>query len=128
GGGFRVLRRGRACVVVAVGPTLGPVLRATAGLDVTVLHAATVRPFDEITLRTAALAADHPDVVLVEPHLPGASARHVARTLVHVPHRLLALGLDGDEPGLADAVRRFPRQDPRDPRDPRDPLDPNGGV
>ena len=112
-GGFHVARRGRRCVVLAVGPALDPVLRATAGLDVTVLHAATVRPFDEITLRTAVLAADHPDVVLVDPCLPGASAHHVARTLLHVPHRLLALGPDpDDEHQPADAIRRFLRHAP----------------
>ncbi|MER6156976.1 hypothetical protein ABT147_15735 [Streptomyces sp. NPDC001868] len=72
---------------------------------------ATLRPFDEIGLRTAVLAADHADVVLVEPCLPGASAGHVAETLVHVPHRLLALGdADGlDKHGIAQAVRDFVR-------------------
>ncbi|MGW6605789.1 transketolase [Streptomyces sp. NPDC055036] len=108
-GGLQPLRRGRSCVVLAVGPTLEPVLRATAGLDVTVLYTATVRPFDDITLRTAVLAADHPDVVLVEPYRTGASAHLVARTLVHVPHRLLALGAGAAEGDIADAVRRFLR-------------------
>lgn len=110
-GGFQVVRPGLDGVVVAVGAALDPVLRATAGLDLAVLYAATLRPFDEIGLRTAVLAADHADVVLVEPCLPGASAGHVAATLVHVPHRLLALGdADGlDEHGMAQAVRDFMR-------------------
>ncbi|MCI3271751.1 transketolase family protein [Streptomyces cylindrosporus] len=95
-GGFRTIRQGRAGTVLAVGPTLDTVLRATAHRDVTVLYASTVRPFDEIALRTAVLAADHPDVVLVEPYLAGTSAHHVDRTLVHVPHRLLALGVSRD--------------------------------
>jgi transketolase len=96
-------------VVLAVGSTLDPVLRATAGLDLAVLYATTVRPFDEIGLRTAALAAGRADVVLVEPGLPGTSARQVAETLVHVPHRLLALGGADlrDEEALGRAVRGF---------------------
>lgn len=85
--------------------------RATAGPDLAVLHAATIRPFDETGLRTAVLAADHADVVLVEPCRPGASASHVAETFVHVPHRLPALGgADGpDDTGTALTVRDFTR-------------------
>jgi len=106
---FERVREGLGGVVLAFGPTLDPVLRATAGLDVTVLYATTVRPFDEIGLRTAALAADRADVVLVEPGRPGISAGHVAATLVHVPHRLLVLGAADtrDEPALGRAVRDF---------------------
>ncbi|WDF35503.1 transketolase [Streptomyces sp. T12] len=109
--GFELVREGFDGVVLAVGAALDPVLRATAGLDLAVLYAATVRPFDEVGLRTAVLAADHADVVLVEPGPPGLSARHVAETLVHVPHRLLPLGgADGlDEDVLARAVRDFLR-------------------
>ncbi|MGI5460605.1 transketolase [Streptomyces sp. CA-249302] len=108
---FQLVREGRAGVVLAVGAALDPVLRATADLDVSVLYGATIRPFDEIGLRTAVLAADHADVVLVEPGLPGTSARQVADTLVHVPHRLCALGgTDGlDEQALARIVRGFLR-------------------
>jgi transketolase len=109
--GFELVREGFGGVVAAVGATLDPVLRATAGLDLAVLYAATVRPFDEVGLRTAVLAADHADVVLVEPGQPGMSAACVARTLVHVPHRLLALGgTDAlDEADLARSVRAFLR-------------------
>jgi transketolase len=108
---FELVREGLDGVVLAVGATLDPVLRATAGLDLAVLYATTVRPFDEVGLRTAALAADRADLVLVEPGLPGTSAGQVARTLVHVPHRLLALGgADvGDEAALGRAVRDFLR-------------------
>lgn len=90
GAGLQVLRRGSGLTVVAVGPLLDPVLAATDGLDVTVLYAGTVRPFDGETLR-AVLA--EPAVVLVEPYLRGTSARFVADALVDVPHRLLALGV-----------------------------------
>ncbi|MEU6380651.1 transketolase [Streptomyces sp. NPDC046909] len=109
--GFQLVREGLEGVVAAVGATLDPVLRATEGLDLAVLYATTVRPFDEIGLRTAALAADRADVVLVEPGLAGTSAREVARTLVHVPHRLLALGGADvrDEAALGRAIRDFLR-------------------
>ncbi|KPI22173.1 hypothetical protein OK074_1011 [Actinobacteria bacterium OK074] len=108
---FQVVREGLGGVVLAVGAALDPVLRATAGLDLCVLYATTVRPFDEVGLRTAVLAADHADVVLAEPYRRGTCAAQVADTLVHVPHRLLALGApDGlDERRLARAVREFLR-------------------
>ncbi|WP_246203924.1 transketolase [Streptomyces tailanensis] len=80
--GFQLVRPGTEGVVLAVGPALDPVLTATAGLDLAVLYATTVRPFDEIGLRTAVLAADHADVILVEPCPPrrlGPSCRRDAR-------------------------------------------------
>ncbi|EFL27415.1 putative transketolase [Streptomyces himastatinicus ATCC 53653] len=45
-GRFLTVREGRDGVVVAVGPMLDGVLAAVEGLDVTVLYATTVRPFD----------------------------------------------------------------------------------
>ncbi|MBQ0852055.1 transketolase [Streptomyces sp. BH-SS-21] len=89
---FLTVREGRAGVVVAVGPLLGPVLAATEGLDVTVLYATTVRPFDAVTLRHATEGAS-PDVVLVEPYLAGTSVSAVNDALVDVPHRVLGLGV-----------------------------------
>ncbi|MEU8846525.1 hypothetical protein AB0C70_09865 [Streptomyces sp. NPDC048564] len=56
-------------------------LRATAGLDLAVRYAATVRPFDELGLRTAVLAAEHADIVLVEPGLPGLDEGALARAV-----------------------------------------------
>lgn len=61
--GFQVVKRGRAAVVVAVGPMLDTVVRATEQLDVTVLYAATIRPFDEAGLRPAVRQADQATVV-----------------------------------------------------------------
>jgi transketolase len=102
-GRFHVVRRGAGPTVLAVGPTLDPVLEAVAGLDVTVLYANVVRPFDARTLR-ATLGS--PEVVLVEPYLAGTSSRSVAEALSDVPHRLLALGVRREE------LRRYgsPRQ------------------
>jgi transketolase len=97
GGGFTVLRRGSAGapLVVAVGPTLRPVLEATASRDVGVAYLATVRPFPHDDLRDA--LADVTDVVLVEPYLAGTSAGEVAVALRDRPHRLLALGVPKEE-------------------------------
>ncbi|MER6218780.1 transketolase [Streptomyces sp. NPDC001674] len=98
--GFHTLREGGAGVVLAVGPMLDGVLAATEGLDVTVLYAATVRPFDDAALRSAAARASA-DVVLVEPYLAGTSAAAAGQALLDVPHRVLPLGVGRAE------LRRF---------------------
>ncbi|TVT07395.1 transketolase C-terminal domain-containing protein [Amycolatopsis bartoniae] len=124
GAGFQTVRQGHDGVVLAVGPLLDNVLAATEGLDVTVLYAHTVRPFDAKSLRAA--TNDRADVVLVEPYLAGTSAHHVAEALADVPHRLLSLGVRRDAevrlygtpadhdaahgldvPGLTSAIRGF---------------------
>jgi transketolase len=87
---FHVVRRGSQAVVIAAGPMLGRTLEATADLDVTVLYAATVRPFDGDTLR-AELSV--PAVVLVEPYLEGTSAMWVSEALRDRAHRLLSIGV-----------------------------------
>lgn len=93
-GTMTMLRRGRGATVIAVGPMADPVLAATAHLDVTVLYAATVRPFDAATLRAT---LDAPAVVLVEPYLQGTSSHLISEALHDVPHRLLALGVSRTE-------------------------------
>ncbi|WP_330286418.1 transketolase family protein [Streptomyces sp. NBC_00576] len=89
---FLTLREGRSGVVIGVGPMLDAVLDATEGLDVTVLYATTVRPFDTATLRRATDVAGT-DVVLVEPYLAGTSTAVVNDALSDVPHRVLGLGV-----------------------------------
>jgi transketolase len=95
----RLLRVREGCVatVVAVGPVLDRVLDAVAGLDVTVLYAATVRPLDVAALLTGPCE----QVVLVEPYLAGTSAAVVSEALAHLPHRLLSLGVGKAE------IRRY---------------------
>jgi transketolase len=95
GEGFTLVRKGNDAVVLAVGPTLDQVLDATSTLDVTVLYASTVRPFDHAGLR-AAVDAAAANVVLVEPYLAGTSAHEVATALADVPHRLRSLGVRRD--------------------------------
>jgi len=84
-------------VVVAVGPLLDAVLRATEGLDLTVLYASTVRPFDAVTVREAVARADAPDLVLAEPYLAGTSTAAASEALADLPHRVLALGTGREE-------------------------------
>jgi transketolase len=89
-GRFHVVRRGSQATVIAVGPVLDRVLSATVDLDLTVLYATTVRPFDAETLH-AELPA--PAVILVEPYLQGTSAMWVSEALDDTPHRLLSIGV-----------------------------------
>ncbi|HEY7043143.1 MAG TPA: transketolase [Nocardioidaceae bacterium] len=89
-GGLQVLDRGGQGTVVVVGPLLDNVLAAVPDLDVTVLYASTVRPFDADTL---VATLDRADVVLVEPYAVGTSAAAVSAALADVPHRLKAIGV-----------------------------------
>jgi transketolase len=93
-GMLSVLRTGTAGTVIAVGPLADEVVEATLGLDLTVLYAATVRPFDGATLRDTLRA---PDVVLVEPYLAGTSVRAVTEALSGIRHRVLGLGVGRQE-------------------------------
>lgn len=92
-GGFSVVREGRGGTVVAVGPMLDNVLTATEGLDVSVLYATTVRPFDAAGLRRAVGASASADVVIVEPYLAGTSTARANEALMELPHRVLGLGV-----------------------------------
>lgn len=137
GVGLVTVRTGAAGTVLAVGPTLDPVLAAVAGLDVTVLYASTVRPFDAVGLRAALLGSagsagstdsaggsaggSAANVVLVEPYLRGTSAHVVADALRDAPHRLLALGVRRDRElhryGTAEQHDRLHGLDPAGIRD-----------
>ena len=89
-----------APTVLVVGPLLGPVLAATADLDVSVAYTTVARPFDRAWLRRQAPA----HVVLVEPYLAGTSSGEIAAALADRPHRVTALGVDGGE------IRRYGRR------------------
>ncbi|QGN35391.1 transketolase [Microlunatus sp. Gsoil 973] len=110
---WSVLRRGTAGTVVAVGPMLRNVLQAVAGLDLTLLYAPTVRPFDAETLRST-LAA--PRVVMVEPYLAGTSSGQVAKALVDRDHRQLGLGVTDPDPHRYGAPADHDRLHGLDPR------------
>ncbi|MGW2087213.1 transketolase family protein [Streptomyces sp. NPDC001880] len=93
GAGFTTVREGTGAAVIAVGPMLDNVLAATDGLDVTVLYATTVRPFDGAGLRRAVGGHGVADVVIVEPYLAGTSTAAANDALAELPHRVLGLGV-----------------------------------
>ncbi|MFF8841206.1 transketolase family protein [Streptomyces sp. NPDC015127] len=97
GAGFQTVREGHGGVVIAVGPMLDNVLAATEGLDVTVLYATTVRPFDAAALRAATDGQRDASVVIVEPYLAGTSTTPATEALAEVPHRVLGLGVSRRE-------------------------------
>ncbi|MGR4881100.1 transketolase family protein [Streptomyces sp. LARHCF249] len=90
---FQTVREGRAGVVLAVGPLLDNVLAAAEGLDLTVLYAPTVRPFDDASLREAVRSASTAGIALVEPYLAGTSTTAANDALADTPHRVLGLGV-----------------------------------
>lgn len=89
-GGLHVVRRGTRGTVLAVGPVLDAAVAAVSDLDLTVLYASTVRPFDAATLLAT---LSEPDVVVVEPLLAGTSVGVVGEALGQVRHRVLGLGV-----------------------------------
>jgi len=90
-GKFHIERQGSSAApaIIAIGPMLDRVLEATSEMDVTVLYATTVMPFDSWTLRDTGAS----EVVLVEPYLLGTSAAELSGALHDRPHRLLSLGV-----------------------------------
>ena len=91
-GKLHVEREGKAGVVIAVGPMLERTLAAVAGMDVTVLYATTIAPFDAEGLETAVSHAT-PNIILVEPYYEGALVQDVAQALRHTPSRIEAIGV-----------------------------------
>lgn len=85
-------REGREGVVVAVGPMLDRTLKAVEDLDLTVLYATTVIPFDEETIRYAVDQATA-DVIVVEPYYEGALVQDIARALRATAARIEAIGV-----------------------------------
>lgn len=92
GHGLTVIREGlsRPPTVLTVGPTLDPVLEATADLDVRIVYTPIVKPWNTTALRAAVTGSD---VILVEPYLEGTSLRPVAAALGDRPHRFLPIGV-----------------------------------
>lgn len=91
-GQLHVEREGRDGVVVAVGPMLERTLAAVAPMDVTVLYATTIAPFDAVTLQRAVGNAA-PNVILVEPYYEGGLVPDVAQALQATPSRIQTIGV-----------------------------------
>jgi transketolase len=69
---------------------LDRVAAACSELDVAILYAASVRPFDGETLRTVLRS---PEVIIVEPYLEGTSSAQISTALAATPHRQLNVGV-----------------------------------
>jgi transketolase len=90
-GRMEVLKRGSAGTVIAFGPMLNRTAAAVGDLDVSLLYATSVEPFDAATL--AAVAGDHPVVITVEPFYEGSVSSRIAKALRHVPSRIGSVGV-----------------------------------
>ena len=91
-GKLHLEREGKDGVIIAVGPMLERTLEAVADMDVTVLYATTLIPFDEETLKTA-VAQAAPNVVLVEPYYEGGLVQDIAKALRATATRIEAIGV-----------------------------------
>jgi len=91
-GKLYIEREGKDGVVLAVGPMLDRTLAAVEDMDLTVLYATTITPFDEDTLRNAVAKAST-DVILVEPYYDGVLVHDIARTLPTKPMRIKSIGI-----------------------------------
>jgi transketolase len=91
-GKLHLEREGRDGVVVAVGPMLDRTLAAVEDMNLTVLYATTVLPFDAETLRTEVAKASS-NVIVVEPYYEGTLVPDIARALQAIPARIETIGV-----------------------------------
>ena len=90
-GRLEVVRRGSRATLLAFGPMLSRTLDACSGLDVSVLYATSVEPFDHRGL--ASLAGPDPLVLVAEPFYEGTSVPAIAESLRHLPSRIVPIGV-----------------------------------
>jgi len=91
-GKLYIEREGKHGIVLAVGPMLDRTLAAVEDMDLTVLYATTITPFDEGTLRNV-VAKGSTDVILVEPYYEGVLVHDIARALPTKPVRIKSIGI-----------------------------------
>ncbi|GAB1393983.1 transketolase [Rhodocyclaceae bacterium] len=92
-----VVKRGRKATIVAIGPTLDSVMKATVDLDVTILYYTTLSPFDSETLSANTCpGSDH--LILIEPFYAGTmtsqiitamQGRHISLTQIGIPRHFI---------------------------------------
>jgi len=80
--------------VIAFGPMLDRTSAAVADLDLNLLYATSVEPFDSKTL--AAIVGEHPAVITVEPFYEGSVTARISEALRHIPSRLGSVGVPRD--------------------------------
>jgi len=85
-----VIKEGAKATVIAVGPTLKPVLEACENEDVTILYYTTVSPFDSETLRNNCLSGK---VLLCEPYYEGGLTNEIMSALKPLPLVIETIGV-----------------------------------
>lgn len=90
-GRIEVVRRGTLATILAFGPMLERTLEATAGLDVSVVYATSLRPFDAAGFRQA--VEDDAAVIAVEPFYAGTSTAVLADALAGRHASLRSIGI-----------------------------------
>ena len=90
-GRAEVVRTGSLATVVAVGPMLTRTIEAAHGLDVSIIYATTVAPFDAATLRSA--VSDGSTVIVVEPYYEGTTAAAMSPALGDRCVRMVSMGV-----------------------------------
>jgi transketolase len=90
-GRLEIVRRGTKGTVIAFGPLLDRVLEATREMDVDVLYATSVRPFDRAVLHE--VAGTSPRVLTVEPWYEGTVAELLTETFADRSARIGSIGI-----------------------------------
>jgi len=88
-GRMEVIRRGASATIVAIGPMLAPAIDATSDLDVTILYATSVNPFDHETLIRESTGT----VIAIEPFLEGTLAPKLVKALGGRPVIIECIGV-----------------------------------
>lgn len=89
-GKAEIIQKGKLATVIAIGPTLKPVLTACQGIDVTVLYYTTISPFDSETLK---INSDSGKILLCEPYYSGALMPDIIKTLNPKPISIESIGV-----------------------------------
>ena len=91
-GSLEVIGRGTKATVLAFGPMLDAVIEATGGLDVDVLYATSIRPFDASALASVAAGK----VIAIEPFLEGTVAHLLMKALAGRAVEIHCIGVGPD--------------------------------
>jgi len=88
-----IIKSGKDATVVAIGPTLKPVLEAVKDLDVTVLYYSTLIPFDAETLKDN---SESGKILLCEPYYSGALMPEIMNALKPKPVTIETIGVPNE--------------------------------
>jgi transketolase len=92
-GKANIIQKGKSATVIAVGPTLKPVLAAVKDMDVTVLYYTTIIPFDAETLKNN---AESGKILLCEPYYSGALMPEIMNAVKPKPVTVETVGVPNE--------------------------------